>query len=127
MRHRISKGFSGCICLGALLFLACGLRANAAEVHAPANVVAGEGFSIALDGSGQATFYLLGPDHVVKRTVNLGGDLRVESGDVVTAGRYQVLICAHECSSTTFEVKAAPPAHLSFFLHPSRVPVSSRD
>jgi len=127
MRHRISKGFSGCICLGALLFLACGLRANAAEVHAPANVVAGEGFSIALDGSGQATFYLLGPDHVVKRTVNLGGDLRIESSDVLTAGRYRILVCTHSCNSTVLEVKAAQPAHLSFFLHPSRVPVSSRD
>lgn len=99
----------------------------AAEVHAPAAVIAGQGFSITADGSGEATFYLLGPDHVAKRNVNLGGDLRVESSDVRTAGRYQVLVCTHSCSSATFEVKAAQPEHLSFFLHPSRVPVSSRD
>jgi hypothetical protein len=110
----------------ALLFVS-GHRLNAAEVHAPTTVIAGQGFSITVEGSGEATFYLLGPDHVLKRNVNLGGDLKVESSDVRTAGRYQVLVCAHSCSSTTFEVQASQPEHLSFFLHPSRVPVSSRD
>jgi len=103
--------------------------AGAAKLHAPAMVEAGQAFSIPVEGSGQATFYLVGPDHVVKRTVSLGSDLQMQSSDVRTAGRYQIILCdaSPSCTSATFEVKAAPPAHLSFFLHPSRVPVSTPD
>ena len=114
-----------------MLALLCVLPnwARAAELQVPAIVEAGHGFSISVDGSGQATFYLLGPDHVVKRSVSLGGDLRIESSDVRAAGRYQVIVCGStsSCNSAMFEVKAAQPAHLSFFLHPSRVPVSTPD
>ncbi len=105
-----------------LLCLLPGL-ARAAELHPPAVVEAGQAFSFPLPGSGQATFYLVGPDHVVKRTVKLGSDLQIQSSDVRAAGRYQAILCDSACSSSAFEVKAAPPAHLSFFLHPSRVPV----
>jgi len=101
--------------------------ARAAELQVPAVVEAGRAFSISVDGSGQATFYLVGPDHVVKRSVSLGGDLQIQSSDVRTAGRYQVIVCGSLCTSATFEVRAAQPAHLSFFLHPSRVPVSTPD
>ena len=38
-----------------------------------------------------------------------------------------MILCGSSCTSATFEVKAAQPAHLSFFLHPSRVPVSTPD
>lgn len=100
-------------------------RARAADLRVPAAVEAGQAFSIPVEGSGQATFYLLGPDHVVKRTVNLGNDVQVQSSDVRSAGSYQVILCESSCRSATLEVKASQPAHLSFFLHPSRVPVSS--
>ena len=100
------------------------VSAQAAEMHMPANVRAGQAFSISVSGSGQATFYLLGPDHVVKRTVSLGSDLRIQSSDVRSAGRYEAILCDSSCTFGTFEVQAAQPAHLSFFLHPSRVPVS---
>jgi hypothetical protein len=97
--------------------------ARAAELRPPAVVEAGQAFSVPLQGSGQATFYLVGPDHVVKRTVKLGSDLQIQSSDVRAAGRYQAILCDSACTSSMFEVKAAQPAHLSFFLHPSRVPV----
>ena len=97
--------------------------ARAAELRPPAVVEAGHAFSVPLQGSGQATFYLVGPDHVVKRTVKLGSDLQIQSSDVRAAGRYQAILCDSACTSSMFEVKAAQPAHLSFFLHPSRVPV----
>jgi hypothetical protein len=112
--------------LGIALCLAAG-AAHAADVHAPAVVEAGHAFSISADGSGQATFYLIGPDHVVKRTVNLGGDLQVLASEVQAAGRYEIIVCDRSCNSAFFEVMAAHPAQLSFFLHPSRVPVSMRD
>jgi hypothetical protein len=97
--------------------------ARAAELRAPAVVEAGQAFSVPLQGSGSATFYLVGPDHVVKRTVKLGRDLQIQSSDVRAAGRYQAILCDSVCTSAVFEVKAAQPGHLSFFLHPSRVPV----
>ena len=105
----------------------CATFAAAAEVHAPAAVEAGQAFSIHTEGTGSASFYLLGPDHVLRRNVSLGNDVEIASSDVKTAGQYRVIVCDGSCSSTTFEVKAAEPSRLSFFLHPSRVPVSSRD
>jgi hypothetical protein len=99
-------------------------------LHVPETVEAGHSFSIPVVGSGQATFYLVGPDHVVKRSVSLGSELQIQSSDVRSAGLYQVILCVDStssCTSATFEVKAAQPAHLSFFLHPSRVPVSTPD
>jgi hypothetical protein len=104
--------------------------AQTAELHVPETVEAGHSFSIPVVGSGQATFYLVGPDHVVKRSVSLGSELQIQSSDVRSAGLYQVILCVDStssCTSATFEVKAAQPAHLSFFLHPSRVPVSTPD
>jgi hypothetical protein len=117
-------------CNGAIMlaFLcAFALAANAAEIHPPAAVEAGQAFSIPLEGSGEAIFYLIGPDHVAKRTINLGISLQVQANDVRAAGQYRVIVCDRSCTSATFEARAAQPAHLSFFLHPSRVPVSSRD
>jgi len=99
--------------------------ARAAELRVPATVEAGKSFSIAAEGSGQATFYLVGPDHVVKRSVALGSDLVIQSSDVRAAGRYRAILCSSSCTSAGFQVEAAKPAHLSFFLHPSRVPVSA--
>jgi hypothetical protein len=100
--------------------------AGAAELRVPATVQAGQRFSIPAEGSGPATFYLVGPDHIVKRMVTLGSDLAIQSSDVHAAGRYQAILCdSSSCTSAVFQVEAAKPAHLSFFLHPSRVPVST--
>lgn len=101
--------------------------ASAADLQPPASVEAGQAFAIAVTGSGQGMFYLLGPDHVVKRSVSLGGEIQIKAADVRAAGRYQAIICDGSCASSIFEVKPAQAAHLSFFLHPSRVPVSMRD
>ena len=113
------------LCSFATLILSAPLLASDAGPHVPAIVEAGKGFSVPLDGSGGATLYLIGPDHVIKRNVTLGGILQVQSSDVRAAGRYELIICGSTCESSAFDVQAAEPAHLSFFLHPSRVPVSS--
>ena len=109
------------------LLCAFSIAAAGVDVRAPSTVVAGQGFTISLEGSGNATFYLIGPDRVVKRSVNLGNALQIAPTDIETAGRYKIIICADSCTSTAFEVKATQPAELSFFLHPSRVPISSPD
>lgn len=113
----------GLLCVFALAVATA--SAMAAEIRVPAMVQAGRGFSIPFDGAGKATVYLIGPDHVVKRTVTLGGELQIQSNDVRAAGQYKVIVCSTSCMSAIFNVQAAQPAHLSFFLHPSRVPVST--
>jgi hypothetical protein len=128
MKRTCSVGFVWFAILSVLIFVgAFSNWANAAEPHVPAVVVAGQGFSFSIEGSGQAMFYLLGPDHVLKHTVNLGGDIQIQSSDVRAAGLYQVIVCDSSCNFAMFQVKAAQPANLSFFLHPSRVPVTTPD
>jgi hypothetical protein len=112
---------------GLALFCALTGWATAAELRPPATVDAGQAFSILAEGSGKATFYLLGPDHVVKRSVELGSSLHIASSDVLAVGRYQAIICQRSCTSSSFDVRASLPAHLGFFLNPSRIPVSSPD
>jgi hypothetical protein len=121
----ITFALRNCLAALALLGLSSGW-AGAAELRVPATVEAGQSFSIPAEGSGQATFYLVGPDHIVKRSVTLGSDLAIPSSDVRAAGRYRAILCdSSSCTSAVFQVEAAKPAHLSFFLHPSRVPVST--
>ena len=109
-----------------LLSMLC-LLASAGELRVPAAIEAGQAFSIPTEGSGQATFFLIGPDHAAKRTVALGSEIQIQAEELNAAGRYQAILCSQTCQSSAFEVKAAQPARLSFFLHPSRVPVSTPD
>jgi hypothetical protein len=128
MKRTRYRHFARCQSMTVLAFLCTSaLWASAAELRVPDVIEAGQAFSIAVEGSGQATFYLFGPSHVVKRKVSLGSDLQIPSSDVRAAGRYQAILCDSSCTSAAFEVKAAQPEHLSFFLHPSRVPVSTPD
>jgi len=127
MQRTIHSGFVLHNCLAGLVLL-CVLSgwAGAAELHVPAVVEAGQSFSIPVEGAGQAIFYLVGPDHIVKRNVTLGSDLAIQASDVRAAGRYQAILCdSSSCTSAVFPVEAAKPEHLSFFLRPSRVPVST--
>src|SRR5579863_4863270 len=86
----------------AVAFLALSaLPAMAADLHPPATVQAGQAFSIPVQGSGGATFYLVGPDNVVKRDVKLDGDVQVQANEVRAAGRYQAILCDYGCTSAT--------------------------
>jgi len=98
------------------------------EVHPPAQVTAGKGFSISTTGSGDASSYLISPGHVAKREVKLGQDIPVDASVVKKAGRYLAIACGSGgCNSAAFYVMAAEPDKVSFFLHPSRVRVKSND
>jgi len=109
----------------ALLAAALSAFAQDDVLHAPRTVTAGSSFTISTSGQGSATFYLLGPSHAVKRTVQLGQDISIPATEVATSGTYQAVACSSSCSSTVFQVLPAAPARLSFLLHPSRVPVSN--
>ena len=127
MKLNFGRTFLQPVLTTSALLCVLSLAASALEVHAPNTVVAGQGFTISLGGSGSATFYLLGPDRIMKRNVDLGSNVQIDSSDVETAGRYKIILCADSCTSAAFEVTATQPADLSFFLHPSRVPISSPD
>lgn len=100
--------------------------AAAATLHAPSTVTAGQSFKIQTEGSGDATFYLLGPSVAFKQSIQLGSDVNIAGEKVTSAGNYVAIACAgDDCAKTAIEVRAGEPARLSFFLHPSRVPVST--
>jgi hypothetical protein len=97
-------------------------------LQAPATVSAGSPFVVSAKGQGKATFYLLGPSHVARRVIELGQDVSVPGEDVTASGIYQMVACGSAaCATRSLEVVPAPAARLSFLLHPSRVPVSTRN
>ena len=109
-----------------MVCLLAGALAEAGELHPPAQVVAGSGFAISSTGSGNATFYLIGPSHVVKRPVQLGQEITIAPDEVKTAGRYVAITCGSDgCNSSPFYVTAGNADRVSFLLHPSRVPVKA--
>jgi hypothetical protein len=100
--------------------------AQAAEIHPPQQVTAGTSITIPTGGSGDATFYLIGPDVASKKKVQAGSDISVESDFLQLAGRYVAVLCASDgCASSNFFVVPAAPNKLSLLVHPSRVPVGS--
>jgi hypothetical protein len=99
----------------------------AQDIRVPASVVAGSEATISTTGSGNATFYLLGPGVSRKSDVSLGTDLQVSPQDLQQAGNYVVVLCSSACRSANFYVSAAKVTHLAFLVHPSRVAVSQGD
>ena len=98
----------------------------ASEIHAPANVKAGEPVTITTSGSGEATFYLVGPAAATKKTVQAGSDISLDGDQLDHSGRYVAVLCASDgCTSADFFVSPGPPNRLSLLAHPSRVPVGS--
>lgn len=109
-----------------LMLLAAAWSARAADLHPPAQTTAGNPISIASGGSGNATFYLIGPASLIKRQVQAGSDIAVAGDDLQNSGRYVAILCASDgCASAPFFVKPAAPNRLSLQVHPSRVPVGS--
>ncbi|MCI0351010.1 MAG: hypothetical protein L0Z53_16410, partial [Acidobacteriales bacterium] len=66
--------------------------ARAAELNVPQQVAAGKGFSIPTTGSGEQTFYLLGPATAAKRIVKLGESIEIAPEEVRVAGRYLAIL-----------------------------------
>lgn len=108
------------------LVLGLTLNIAASEIHAPSQVTAGTAISISTSGSGDATFYLVGPAHASKTKVQAGNDVQIDTDQTEHAGRYVAILCAaDECSSASFIVEPAAANKVSFLVHPSRVPVGT--
>src|SRR5437879_7863982 len=88
--------------------------ARAADLHPPKQVTAGNGFSIATTGNGDATFYLVGPSDRAKQTVRLGNAIEVAADDVRTAGRYIAVVWGSDgCGRSAVVVSACCRARLT--------------
>src|ERR1035437_5380284 len=111
-----------------LLLLAMACTASqwlaGASLRLPDSVQAGQELSIPTSGSGEATLYLFGPSHVAKRTVKLGIPAILAGDELVSAGRYVVVL---NNESSTFFVTAGPVSTVAFIARPSRVPASTKD
>jgi hypothetical protein len=106
--------------------LVAAISLAASEIHPPAQVTAGNSITISTSGSGDATFYLISPDEVLKRKVQAGNDISLDSDQINHAGRYVAILCASDgCTSANFFVNPAAANKLNFLVHPSRVPVGS--
>jgi len=77
-----------------LLALACAASqwSAGASLRVPDHVQAGQELSIPTSGSGDATLYLFGPNHVAKRTVKLGAPVTLAGDELLSAGRYVVVL-----------------------------------
>lgn len=98
--------------------------ARAAELQAPQTAAAGAPLSIPTSGSGSATLYLVGPNHVDKREVTLGQPIELRGEELRAAGRYTVILSSGEEAS--FFVTPAKPGQIAFLARPSRVPVAKQ-
>lgn len=99
------------------------------KMSLPKAVEAGDAFSVQSSGSGKATLYLIGPDQVLKRDVQLGHATFFPAGSVYNAGHYLVVLIEDSSTeSDSFDViPARKPASLSFLARPSRLPVGLHD
>jgi hypothetical protein len=96
----------------------------AAEIHAPAQTGAGAAITISTSGSGEATFYLVGPASASKQKVQGGSEISIDGDQLDNAGRYVAILCASDgCTSTSFFVNPGAANRLGMLVHPSRVPV----
>jgi hypothetical protein len=100
-------------------------QANAAELRIPQTAVAGQALSIGTSGSGDGTFYLVGPGATLKRKIRLGEDVQVKGEELRSAGRWVAIVRdSGGPQSQVFYVKPDKPAILNFSARPSRVPVA---
>ncbi len=100
-------------------------RANAAELRVPQNAVAGQALNIGTSGSGDATFYLVGPGTSSKRKIRLGDSVQVKGEEIRNAGRWVAIVRGSGGpQSQVFFVKPDKPGILNFSARPSRVPVA---
>ena len=99
--------------------------AEAQQLRAPGQVTAGTDFSVQTNGSGDGTFYLIGPAHAGKREVKLGSEVQVRGSEIEKAGRYTAVACAgSQCDSATINVEPDAASKVSLIVHPSRVRVA---
>ncbi len=99
--------------------------AAAQQLRAPAQVTAGNDFSVSTNGSGSGTFYLVGPGRATRQEVKLGSEVQVHGDQIQRAGRYTAIVCdGSQCDSAAVNVQPDAASRVSLIVHPSRVRVA---
>lgn len=93
----------------------------------PKTIEAGSAFSVQSSGSGPGTLYIVGPEQVLKRDVQLGTTVNFAAGTLYNAGHYLVFLSGSGDSATLDVMPAGKIADLSFLARPSRLPVGLRE
>ncbi len=106
------------------LTLSSAAVAQEGALRVPSDAVAGNSVAIGTSGSGNGTFYLVGPGTSIKRDIELGKDVSLNGKELQAAGRYVAIVCSGSCTSAAFFVVPGKPVDLAFIVHPSRVPVA---
>ena len=103
--------------------------AQGGNMSLPKTVEAGNAFSVQCSGNGKAALYLIGPEQVLRRDVQLGHATFFPAGSVYNAGHYLVVLIGDSSTeSGSFDViPARKPTDLSFLARPSRLPVGLHD
>jgi hypothetical protein len=112
--------------IGGLAFAALQIGfAQGRSMSAPKSIQAGDAFTVQTSGSGKAALFIVGPDQVLRRDVQLGEAASFAAGSLYNAGHY-FLVLKSESSTDSVSFDVAPankPAELSFLAKPSRLPV----
>jgi hypothetical protein len=113
----------------AMLLASTYVLAAGSALQTPTRIEAGNPFSISTTGSGKAVLYIVGPEQVLRREIQLGDNVAFERGDLHNAGLYVVALVGSGVSETAqLEVTSShQPAKVSFLAKPSRAPVDQRD
>lgn len=90
---------------------------------APKTIEAGSAFSVQSGGSGPGTVYIVGPEQVLKRDIQLGTTVNFEAGALYNAGHYLVFVSGSSDTATLDVLPAGKIADVSFLARPSRLPV----
>ena len=93
----------------------------------PKTIEAGSAFSVESRGSGPGTLYIVGPEQVLRRDVQLGSTVNFEAGALYNAGHYLVFVSGSSDTATLDVLPAGKIADVSFLARPSRLPVGLRE
>ncbi len=97
-------------------------------LNVPKSIEAGTAFTVQSSGGGQGTLYIIGPEQVLKRDVQLGATVEFAAGALYNAGHYLVYVAGGSGQSAELDVlPASKPAEVSFLARPSRLPVGLRE
>jgi hypothetical protein len=125
----VRAGLPGALLGSLILAMSQAGHAQSDNLSLPKSIEAGSAFSIQSAGSGEATLYIIGPDQVLKREVQVGSATYFPAGSLYNAGHYIVILAqASGAKTDSFDVApASAPAKLSFLAKPSRLPVGLHD
>jgi hypothetical protein len=92
----------------------------------PKTIEAGSAFTVQTSGSGQGAVYIVGPEQVLKRDVQLGTTVSFEAGSLYNAGHYVVFASGSSDTASLDVLPSSKVADVSFLARPSRLPVGLR-